>query len=59
MRGFDMSAIEKDPQASAIALYAHWNAFILAKDGKTLTKSHDGPCFRFEIARLAWLCLPN
>lgn len=44
MRGFDMSAIEKDPQASAIALYAHWNAFILSKDGKTLTKSHDGAC---------------
>ncbi len=42
MRGFDMSSIDNDPQASAIALYAHWGAFILSKDGKTLTKSHDG-----------------
>ena len=41
LRGFDMSSIEKDPQASAIALYAHWGSFILAKDGKTLTKAHD------------------
>jgi hypothetical protein len=41
MRGFDLSSIEKDPQASAIALYAHWGAFILSKDGKTLTKAHD------------------
>lgn len=50
MRGFDISAIEKDPQASAIALYAHWGAFLLSKDGKTLTKTHDGAFVGWGVA---------
>lgn len=41
LRGFDVTSVEQDPQAAAIALYAHWGSFILSKDGKTLTKAHD------------------
>eukprot|EP00624_Nannochloropsis_granulata_P002102 evm.model.NODE_20417_length_10763_cov_21.298616.2 len=41
LRGFDVSSLDNDPQAAAIAMYANWGAFILAKDGKTLTKAHD------------------
>ena len=41
LRGFDISSIENDPQALVISQYAHWGAFILSKDGKTLTKAHE------------------
>lgn len=41
LRGFDVSSLDNDPQAAAIAMYANWGAFILAKDSKTLTKAHD------------------
>lgn len=43
MRGFDEMP-SGDPQATAIAQYAHWGSFILSKDGRTLTKTHDGRC---------------
>jgi len=41
LRGFDVSSVDGDPQAAAIAMYSNWGAFILAKDGKTLTKAYD------------------
>lgn len=43
MRGLDEMP-SGDLQATAIAQYAHWGSFILSKDGRTLTKTHDGRC---------------